>query len=334
MIHPYIRSLKNNAKNKTAKAPNLQKIVLYYALILLGAALANSLLQNILDSQISGTGGLHNIGLRSVFSSMGSFLGVVQALVNLCINFGFMAAMVRISREQYTTPMTLKAGVDRFWALIRLSTLKMVIYLGLLFFCVYIAASLFMLSPWSAGATAVLGNAVADSTLVGPETVVMDDALVEALLPTMLPMICIYGVLILLFFVPMSYRFRMTDYILYDRPDQGALFAIRESRRMMWHNRFFLFKLDLSFWWYYVLLFLAQFVIYTDLILQIFGIELPLSGDTIFYLALVVTLGLQFLLITRFRGYMDTTYALAYNALYPPLKKEDDAVVLGNIFNM
>ena len=169
--------------------------------------------------------------------------------------------------------------------------------------------------------------------LGGSGTIQIDSAALDQLSWMMLPILGIFLVVFLAFVLPIIYRYRMADFVLLDHPEAGALYALRESRQMMRGSRFGLFRLDLSFWWYYVLLFLANALAYGDWLLSFAGISLPLSGTAAYYLFALLSLAANFLVFYLLYNRLNVTYALAYGQVRP---KEDDrgGAVLGNIFQM
>ena len=93
-----------------------------------------------------------------------------------------------------------------------------------------------------------------------------------------------------------------------------------------------LFKLDLSFWWYYALLLLASCVSYGDVILPMLGIQLPINETIGFYLFFFLYLVMLFAIYYFLRNGVEVAYAKAYDSIRD--KPADNGVVLGNIFDM
>ena len=145
-------------------------------------------------------------------------------------------------------------------------------------------------------------------------------------------MLAIFLAVMLVFGVPMLYRLRLADYVLYDHPETGALYALRQSRLMMRGNRWAMFQLDLSFWWYFLLAALSAAVNYGGLLLSLIGVSLPISDNGAAILFFLLSTVLDFVVIYRFRSKLEVTYALVYNSLKPP--ETTGGAVLGNIFQM
>ena len=112
----------------------------------------------------------------------------------------------------------------------------------------------------------------------------------------------------------------------------GHLSALRTSVQMMKRNGFRLFKLDLSFWWYYGLIALATCISYGDVILPMVGISLPFNDTVAFYLFYFLYLIMLFAVYFFLRNPVEVAYAKVYDSLLD--KPADNGVVLGNIFDM
>ena len=111
----------------------------------------------------------------------------------------------------------------------------------------------------------------------------IDDAAYLQLMQAMAPCFVICGILVLILGGPIFYSFRMTNYVIIDKPGMGALMALRESKKMMRGNRLQLLKLDISLWWYYLASAAAMAVCYGDVLLPLLGVELPVSGAVVFF---------------------------------------------------
>ena len=113
----------------------------------------------------------------------------------------------------------------------------------------------------------------------------------------------------------------------------GALAALRDSRMMTKGNRWNLFRLDLSMWWYYAAVLASAAVAYGDQLLPALGISLPLSDTAAYFVFLGVYLAVIFVIYYFLRNRVEVTYALAYDSLRPR-EPENNGAVLGNIFQM
>ena len=326
------KELKSFAAQRLEQAQQEKQIVLIYAGSVLGLSLLVTLVNYLLGLQISQTGGLGNMGTRSFLSAIQTVLPILKFVAVICPELGLTAAMLRIARGQYASPRTLRLGFDRFWPLLRLSILKGLIYFGICIACVYAATILYLLTPLSDSVMEILMPLVSETSILN-SGIVLDDATYYQLLSAMTPMLVIFCLIYCVVIAPISYQYRMADYVLIDRPAIGALGALRESRKMMRSNRMNLFRLDLSLWWYYAAVLGTAVVCYGDLILPELGVLFPWSATVSFFLFFALYLALQLAVYYFLYNRVSVTYALAYDAVKPEEKK-DNGVVLGNIFNM
>lgn len=326
------KELKTFAAQRLGQAQQDKQIVLIYAGLVLGLSLLATVINYLLGLQISQTGGLGSMGTRSFLSAAQTVLPILKSVVVVCLELGYAAAMLRIARGQYASPRTLRLGFDRFWPLLRLTLLKGLIYFGICFACVYAATILYLLTPLSNSAVEILTPLVSQTTVMS-SGIVLDDATYSQLLSAMTPVLVIFCLLYCAAAAPIAYQFRMADYVLIDRPAIGALNALRESRRMMRGNRVSLLRLDLSLWWYYAAAFAATVVCYGDLLLPKLGVAFPWSDTVSYFLFFALYLALQLAVYYFLSNRVAVTYALAYDAVKPE-EKQDNGVVLGNIFNM
>lgn len=322
------RQLKADAAAAVERCPEAGKIVTIYAGIVMALSALVTVVNFCLELNISQMGGLSNIGTRSVLSTIESILPMAQSIVLLCLELGFLSAVLRMVRGQYASPNGLRLGFARFWPLMRLTLLQSMIYMGIGLISVYFSVQLFLLTPLSDNAMII-----ATSLVESGASPVLDDATVNALLPSMVPMIPIFAVIYLLLMLPVFYKLRMASYVLIDKPRCGALAAMRESRMMMKGNARKVMKLDFSFWWYYLLSLLAMVIAYGDMICALVGISLPWSATVSYFLFYGAYLVMQFVLFRLFLNRVTAAYALTYEVIRPK-PAPNQGVVLGNIFDL
>lgn len=285
------------------------------ALIHTGAALGVSfiltLISYFLTRQIDTTGGLAGMGVRSVLSTAQAMLSIGSAVIMPFWEIGFFAAAIRMARQQPNGPDTLLSGFRRFGPVLRLTLLRAILIGFIGFLCLQISSGIFLMTPFS--------NPLMEATeaLMAQGTPVIDDALIQSLMPHMVPMYWIFGILFCVIAIPVLYRFRMADFVMMDDKPIGALRALGASHKMMRYNRFSLFKLDLQFWWFYALQLLSLGLCYGDQLLPAMGISLPINGDTAFFLFFGIHLVCQLVLAWFAQSRVQTTYACAYEALLP-----------------
>ena len=326
------RELKQQARERLEACPQEKKIRLLYGGSLFVISVVYLLADLLISRLTPQTGGLSTIGTRSFMSALSGILPVVTYLLSMCLGFGYMGGMVRISRGQYASPNALRTGFERFWPLLRLTFFKGLITLGFSMGAFYLATILFTLSPFSDRLIQALEPVVSGGSLLSEGTMELTEGVIEAVNASLLPLMAIFLVIAAVFVVPLLYRLRMTDYVLYDHPEAGALYAIRESKKMMRFHRLSVFKLDLSFWWFYLALALSYALNYAPMFLSVSGISLPVEGEALSVLCFLLSCAAEFVVIYFLRNRMEVTCALAYNRLKP--KEQSTGAVLGNIFQM
>lgn len=293
-----------------------KKILLIYLAIITGLSLAVAGVSILLSNRIADTGGLGNMGLRSVLSTAKSVLPLVQSVILLGLEMGYYTMALNITRGEPISNDTLFGGFRRLFPLLRAQILLSFLYLGLGLLAVYPGAYIFLMLPISEGFYEVL-TPIMESASQLTGTITIDEASMVAISEAMEPALWIMGTLFLLLFIPTNYRYRMVTFRLIDQSRPGALRAMRESRAMMHRNRFALFRLDLSLWWFYALQGLTVALCYSDMLLPILGITLPWSESVSYFVFLCLSLLVQFVVYYLFMNRVSVTYATAYGALLP-----------------
>lgn len=319
------RSLRQRANQALARGREPKKVIYTYAGITLAMSAAIVLLDLWLENQISGTGGLGNMGTRAVFSTVQQAIPMLAGFVSMCLDLGYLSAMMRISRGQYADHTDLKTGFQRFWPLLRMVLLQGMLYFALAFLALQLSYTVFLFTPWSEPLMELLYPiAMSGST-------VLDEATLIAATPLIMPVFLIFAVIYVVMMIPVLSRLRMANFCLLDQPRAGALAAIRASNKMMRRRFLDLLKLDLSLWPYHLSVVLAGLLLYSDLLLPMLGIPLPMDGEVLSLVVCGASAAAQFAILVLLRSPAETTYLLAYEQLRE--KRPEDGVVLGNIFD-
>lgn len=324
------RQLKDFSAGRLANAREGQKIILYFSLITIAVSAVATVVSYILSQQIAKTGGLGSMGVRSALTTAQMLLPIVQAVFLMCLELGYLSTMLRIARGQYASPNGMRLGFDRFWVLLRCTLLKGLILGGVAMASLYVAMMIYMMTPLSNSAVDILMPLVKNA---GTSGILLDDATYAQLMDATMPAMGIFGVLFLVLAAPVFYRYRMADYLIIDRPATGALAALRDSRMMTKGNRWNLFRLDLSMWWYYAAVLVSTAIGYGDQLLPALGITLSFSDTVSYFLFLGAYLAATFAVYYFLRNRVEVTYALAYDSIRPQ-DPENNGAVLGNIFQM
>ena len=266
--------IKGAALRRLTDAGQAKRVAAIYAGVTLGLSALVTILGLVLDGMMSGAGGLSGMGRRTVLSSVQSVLPVVSALIAMCVELGYQAAMLRVARGQYTSPQTLRLGFDRFWVLLRCVLLEGLILFGITFGGIYLATMLFMFTPFSRRVVELMMPVLENVTLLSPE-MVLDENLYNQLMQAMIPAFVLCAIVVAAAAIPVLYRLRMARFVIIDKPGIGAMAALRESRKMMKGNCLKLLKLDVGLWPYYVGCVLASLLCYGDMLLPMAARYMP-----------------------------------------------------------
>jgi hypothetical protein len=82
-------------------------------------------------------------------------------------------------------------------------------------------------------------------------------------------------------------------------------------------------KIDLSFWWFYLLQLFSIVLCYADTILPALGVSLPVSGVTAAFLFYILGTLLQGVLLWQWEARRVTVYGLAYRTLDGTMDADD-----------
>lgn len=303
------RALKDEAAQILSHYPGQKKLLLLWISASTALSVIVSLISLYLDSQIEGTGGLSGIGLRSLLSTLQSALSLGLTIAIPFWTFGYNASILKMARKESAPPATLLQGFRLFGPVLRLTVFQYLIFAGLVTVCIYAGAIVLAFTPLAEPATRFLMEN--ESILL---TGVITEEMAWEMLEAMAPVLAGCGVVCLIFIPPVFYKLRLANLCLLDAPQYGAMTALRVSGLLMRKNRFTLFKLDLSFWWFYLAQGLLLALCYADVLLPLLGI--PASFDTAasfaFYLASMV---LQLVLFYFCHNQVQTTYAVFYDSL-------------------
>lgn len=313
---------RHNMKSHAAEALcaasyNPRKLALIHTAVSTGVAFLIAVLNYLLTQQIAGTGGLSGIANRSLLETAKSLLQIANLALLPFWEVGLLFACLSISRRKAAGPGDLLAGFHRFGPIFRGKLLQGAMLASSIFIGMYLGTILFSITPVSQpfydAAEPYLSEGVLDYALL-----MEDEAVMSAMLYAVPFMMAGMAVLT----VPIFYRLRMMEYILLDHPEKGAFFAMRASKMIMRGKRMDLFKLDLSFWWFYALEVLIALVCYGDMILPMMHIDLGMSADVAFFVFYAVALLCQLGLYTWKKPQLLTTYAGFYESVLP---KEEES---------
>ncbi len=289
-----------------------KKLIAIHTAAMLALGLVVSLLDYGISQGVDGTGGISGLETRAVLETLRSMLQFGNALLLPFWQIGLVAAALALVRGQRFGPKTLLEGFRHFGPVLRMNILRWGIYMLAIFLASQLASTLYLMTPLAGDIYALAEEMMAAGTT--DVTAVLTPEVLESLMVKMLPFMVAVS---LVFLVPVAYRMWMMEYVLMDRPDKGAMYALRMSLAMTKRNCWKLFKLDISFWWFYLLELLAMALCYGDVLLPLAGVQLPLNAQLASLLFYMLGLGCQLGLYVWKKDRIAAAYAWAYEALRP-----------------
>lgn len=313
------RALKDNAREALSGAAySPRKLFTIHIAVSAGIALIISLISFLLNRGIASTGGLDGIGTRALLETVQTLLETANSLALPFWQIGLVFASLLLIRRQTAEPHSLLEGFRRLGPVLRLYILKVLIVIALIMICSNAASFLMVLLPLSTGFLSLMESIPETATEEEILRMMEDPAFSEQMLRAMVPMLLAMLALMLICIIPIMFRLRMTDYLIMDNPEAGARAAVKTSWRMTKGNCMALFRLDLSFWWFYVLNTLVSVVYFLDMLLP-----QSVNPDVSFILCGVGYAIGQVALYSWANAYLQTTYAAFYEALREKLREEE-----------
>lgn len=311
------RALKQMARESLAGAScDPKKLALIHTGISVGAALVITFLGYYLNHWISGTAsGLSGMGIRRILETVQMTLQSVQGLALPFWEIGFIFVALRLWRKEPVQPKDMLEGFRRFRQVMGLRLTELCLYFGAAFGCAYAASFIFVLTPYSQKMMQYLTPFMNENATMEQVQETLMSLPMEELLAMSVPFMVIFGILFFLLFLALHYRFRLADHLLMDQPNIGAMRALFFSSQLTKKKRWALLKLDLSFWWFYLLMGVSTVVCYMDLLLPALGISLPVTSDIAALVFYVLSLVVQLVLFWQGKAYVQTTWAAAYETL-------------------
>ena len=315
-----IRELRVRAAGLAAQNREpLKKLLLIYCGVIAVLTLGVPALDLFLSDQIGTTGGLAGMRLRTVLQTIREILNLVNQFFGYFWSAGFVIAMMAmvLGREPQTRDLT--GGFRRFFRVLGHIAFEFLFVVILMVAAGNLAAMLFSMSPQGGALVRELTAITSNPNLLTPEGLLNVDLIPMDLLAAIaLPMTIITMVIFLPLYIWLSYGFRLSLYLLLDGTAPSAFQARFMSLRLMRGHKWSMLKLDLSFWWYYLLVTVITAVGYLDVILSLAGIPLPMDETVMFF----GTIAAYCVLITALslwkKAQVEASYVLAYEAIAHP----------------
>lgn len=313
MVFPNWNTINMESREAVARNPAATKLVAIHSSIPALISLVLTAISYFLSLQISDTGGLGGMGVRSMLESLQMMLQVANLAFTLFWSMSYVRIISRWAKGELAQMGDLWEGFRHFGPVLRSWLLKGAVYFAVCFVATQVSSILYSVSPAMENFQIMFEKILADATYMPSEEELMDFAV------SYLPFL---GIALLVLGLPVLYRLRMMDFALMDDPKAGAFGALRSSLTLTRHNCLKLLKLDLRFWWFYLLELLVTCLYYGDWILALVGVDLGIAPELLLFIACAVGLLCQTVLYIWRKNQVSTAYAVVYQQLKP--KKEEN----------
>lgn len=323
------RDLKNRAAAISKNSPEFRKAVRIHSAIALAAPLAVFLLQLLLSLAAPKQSGLAGFQSAAMFSTAQSFLNTVCQILLPFWQIGVLFAAIRATRRQEVDFSDLKQGFRRWGVVLRYQILisfgsmavVFVAAMGLSLVLSFLMPIYMSLRPMPESASTLSTEAFLqsfESAVSSADPVAIIRLIPKDIILYTLPILILASVCAVILILHIYYRLRMSQFLLMDDPAVGARQSIFYSNQMVKGNKWKLFLLDLSFWWYGLLQLLPAAVSILPLVLSYCKISLPIPGTVVTLLSQLLSTGIHMGILWFFGPYINATYACAYDELRTP----------------
>lgn len=316
-----ISQLKNKTRLSLAACPDSpRRLTLLHMGVTAAASLLTVLLELLTTALMADAGGLDGLSKRAFLSTVSTFFTFAVTVSMPFWSYGYTYTTLQLSRQENPTSGSLLRGFRRIGAIIGGLLLQSLLYTLVITLCLNVASTAWMITP--AGMT-ILENAEQIMSATDPEQMAQ-------YMELMIPVYILAAVVAIVPCLFLFYRLRLLPYSLMD--GKGPLRSLIESFRLMKGRVISYAKLDLHFWWYYLLQLLCAGLAWLDVGLSAMGLTLP--GDEQVW-ALVCYIGCcagQLLLAWYFQTEVAVTYATAYDEIHstgpqkPKLEKTPESL--------
>lgn len=288
-----------------------KRTVFLHTLVAVGAMLLITVADRLLMYKLETTTGLAAMDIRAILETAQILLRLLGVALLPFWEIGFVYAALKMSRGHQAGVSDLKEGFRRFFPVLRLLLMKLLLCIAAMIIAAQVSMMLFLNTS--------LSNELA--TLIAPFAeegldayAIVEQLPMAELQAAIMPLFILFGAFFLILFIPVMYRTRLANIVMMDKPG-GAFAALRRSNGVMKRNCFRFFRVDLQFWWYYALQVLILAVSYGDILLPYCGVKLPFSEEVGFFLFYGLYAVAQLALLSLFRGRVQITYSLIYDDL-------------------
>lgn len=291
-----------------------KKLMLIHQGVVFAVTLLLTALTFYIDGMLDDMGGLSAMGQQAVWSTVQVMLELAVLIFLPLWQISLVYVAMKWNRGETADTGDLLQGLRRFGAVLRLRLIEGIFFLVLALAVCNIGSVLFVLTPFSDELLETMKPVLEQMEDPMQSELTVAPELMEQIMEKSLPLLVFCGVLCAVAFVLVFYRIRFADYGVME--GKGAIRSLLESVRCTHKNVLQVAKVDLFFWWFYLLQLLCVAVsYYGDTLLPMVGISLPFSADVSYFVFYILGALVQLLLVWLFQARVSTAYAGAWQAL-------------------
>lgn len=284
-----------------------KRAVLIFAGVTAAIPFAVELINLILGNLISGTSGIGSFQTRSALETVQTVLALLGSLLPSFIYLGYLYVLLRFAEGKPTQDGMLLQGFRNFWPVLRLSLLRY-----LLNYAVMMGGIIVGTVVLSVGFPGLL-LPMLEAAMPYMELETLPEEAVYAILQAGTPFLLVCMLFGTVPMILLSYRLRMCNYALMEHPEHGAIHAMSQSFRITRGHCLKIFRLELSYWWYYLAQGVAVALMFGALIPVLLGSQLSTEVLVLIFeaIALAALFAVQYLASNK----VELTFVLAYREL-------------------
>ncbi len=314
----HIQELKETSAQRLApRLGTARRMAAVFTLVAAALSLGGSGLHLLLSSQISQTGGIGGLGLRSVLQTIQEILRYGNMIFSPLWSAGFLYAMLRVVRQEELGNRDLLEGFRRWGRILSGCCFEYLMTLMLAILVSNVTAFLYSFTSGAREMAQVLQPFLDNLEAYTTGQAVLTQAQSAEILSAVAPMLLLLAALLIPSYLYMTYSFRMARYLIMERPISGSR-AYFLSSYLLRGNKWQVLKLDLSYWWYHLLGALVGLVAYLDILLSMLGIALPLGETFWFFLTLILHCTLLLALNVWKKPQVDCAYLTLFEEIAHP----------------
>lgn len=311
MTRDSYRTLKENAKKSLQVQPGHKRVFLIYACVLSLAGFLVSLLSYLLQQQATKISGLDGISTHSLLQTLEMMFSLLYNIAAPFWKIGLFFVALQAFRQVAPDKSSLMRGFHYWGPVLRLILMKilMIIIFAMLVGVVCSTIISFVsYTPLAEDMNAYLETLPHMTTQEDIMEILEDPLVVDKLMDAILPILPFAVTAAFAGMCPLGFRLRMIDFAMMDVPGEGPWTALRTSWRITKGNCLALLRLDIGFWWYYLLVGLLTG-------LSLLCTYLPLDITTMFWVYSGVTVVGEIALYGLAGPQVRTAYAAAYETM-------------------